>query len=172
MLFQFIQIVFTSPCPTLKQWFMFTSHTHNIVQIYFSIIPQSNLRSLNFSFSFSISVFLTSPVYHFFSVPLIHLEFVPFNIIILKGTKCDAFLAQFSRDTCYFALLNLNILLSILFSNNIYCGLETAYPDVCHCFTQFLWADVDIALQVRMRQLSYASVPVNYLTVLLKLDAT
>jgi hypothetical protein len=81
------------------------------------------------------------------------------------------FLRGSPQTPVIFALLNLNILVGILFSN-ICCGLETAYLDVCHCVTQFLWADVDIALQIRMRQSSYASVPVNYLPVLLKLDAT
>ena len=79
---------------------------------------------------------------------------------------------SFLQTPVTFALLNLNILLSILFSNDVYDGLGTVYPDVCHCVMQFLWADVDRALQVSMRQSSYASVPVNHLPVLLKLDAT
>jgi hypothetical protein len=52
------------------------------------------------------------------------------------------FLRSFLQAPVTAALLNPNILLGILVSSNNYCGLETAYADVCQRVTQFLWADV------------------------------
>jgi hypothetical protein len=78
------------------------------------------------------------------------------------------FLRNFLQAPVNTALLNPNILLGILVSNNNYCVLEPAYP-VCQSVTQFLWADVDMTPQVRLRQSTYASVPLNYLPALLKL---
>jgi len=79
--------------------------------------------------------------------------------ITFKGTNMMLFLRNFLQTPVTFVLLNLNILLRSLFSTAFIASWILLIL-MCHCGTHFLWADVDIALKVRMRQSSYASVPV------------
>jgi hypothetical protein len=89
----------------------------------------------------------------------------------LNSTECDALLAQFSAGTCYCCPLKSQYSARHSGFKQQLFRLRDCLSWCLSSVTQFLWADVDIAPQVRLRQSTYAYFTVNYLPVLLKLEA-